>query len=49
VAKARKKKQPFDVKVFLNTVDTGRSVLSYRKNANFFCDLCEVELPTTCP
>jgi CRP/FNR family transcriptional regulator, cyclic AMP receptor protein len=39
VAKARKKKkkkQPFDVKVFLNTVDGGRSVLSYRKNRKVY-------------
>jgi CRP/FNR family transcriptional regulator, cyclic AMP receptor protein len=37
VAKARKrKKQPFNVEVFLNTVDGGRSVSSYRKNQKVF-------------
>ena len=35
VAKARKK-PPFDVKVFLNTVDGGRSVSNYRKNQKVF-------------
>jgi CRP-like cAMP-binding protein len=35
VAKARKKK-PFDVEVFLHTVDGGRSVSNYRKNQNVF-------------
>ena len=35
MAKARKK-PPFDVKVFLNTVDGGRSVSSYRKNEKVF-------------
>jgi CRP/FNR family transcriptional regulator, cyclic AMP receptor protein len=35
VAKARKKK-PFDVEVFLHTVDGGRSVSIYRKNQNVF-------------
>ena len=31
-----KRKQPFDVKVFLNTVDGGRSVSNYRKNQKVF-------------
>jgi CRP/FNR family cyclic AMP-dependent transcriptional regulator len=35
VAKARKK-QPFDVEVFLHTVDGGRSVSNYRKNQKVF-------------
>ena len=35
VAKA-KKKRPFDVKVFLSTVDGGRSVSSYRKSQKVF-------------
>ena len=35
MAKARKKK-PFDVEVFLHTVDGGRSVSNYRKNQNVF-------------
>jgi CRP/FNR family transcriptional regulator, cyclic AMP receptor protein len=35
LAKARKK-PPFDVEVFLNTVDGGRSVSSYRKNQKVF-------------
>jgi CRP-like cAMP-binding protein len=35
VAKARKKK-PFDVEVFLHTVDGGRSVSNYRKNMKVF-------------
>ena len=35
VAKARKK-QPFDVEVFLHTVDGGRSVTSYGKNQKVF-------------
>jgi CRP/FNR family cyclic AMP-dependent transcriptional regulator len=35
VAKA-KRKQPFDVNVFLNTVDGGRSVSSYRKNQKVY-------------
>jgi CRP/FNR family cyclic AMP-dependent transcriptional regulator len=36
VAKARKKKQPFDVEEFLHTVDGGRSVSNYRKNQKVF-------------
>jgi CRP-like cAMP-binding protein len=36
VAKTRKKKQPFDVTVFLNTVDGGRSVSNYRKHEKVF-------------
>ena len=35
MAKARKK-APFDVQVFLNTVDGGRSVSTYRKNEKVF-------------
>jgi CRP/FNR family transcriptional regulator, cyclic AMP receptor protein len=35
MAKARKK-QPFDVEVFLHTVDGGRSVSNYRKNQKVF-------------
>jgi len=35
VAMARKK-QPFDVEVFLHTVDGGRSVSNYRKNQKVF-------------
>jgi CRP/FNR family transcriptional regulator, cyclic AMP receptor protein len=35
VVKARKK-HPFDVEVFLNTVGEGRSVLNYRKNQKVF-------------
>ena len=35
VAKARKK-QPFDVELFLHTVDGGRSVSNYRKNKKVF-------------
>jgi CRP/FNR family transcriptional regulator, cyclic AMP receptor protein len=35
VAKSQKK-QPFDVKVFLNTVATGRTVSKYRKNRKVF-------------
>jgi CRP/FNR family cyclic AMP-dependent transcriptional regulator len=35
VAKA-KKKQPFDVEVFLNTVASGRSVSNYRKGQKVF-------------
>jgi len=35
VAKARKK-QPFDVQVFLNTVAVGRTVSTYRKNRKVF-------------
>jgi CRP/FNR family cyclic AMP-dependent transcriptional regulator len=35
VAKARKK-QPFDVQVFLNTMDGGRTVSAYRKNRKVF-------------
>ena len=35
MAKARKKR-PFDVKVFLNTVDGGRTVATYRKNQKVF-------------
>jgi CRP/FNR family transcriptional regulator, cyclic AMP receptor protein len=35
LAKARKK-QPFDVEVFLHTVDGGRSVSNYRKNQKVF-------------
>src|SRR4051794_40850215 len=31
-----KSRKPFDVKVFLNTVDGGRSVSSYRKNRKIF-------------
>ena len=33
---ATAKRQPFDVKVFLNTVNGGRSVLNYRKNQKIF-------------
>jgi CRP-like cAMP-binding protein len=37
VAKAKtRKRQPFDVEVFLNTVDGGRSVSSYQKNQKIF-------------
>jgi CRP/FNR family transcriptional regulator, cyclic AMP receptor protein len=36
VAKARKKKQPFDVEVFLHTVAGGRSVSNYRKSQKIF-------------
>jgi CRP/FNR family cyclic AMP-dependent transcriptional regulator len=36
VAKAANKKQPFNVKVFLSTVDGGRTVSNYRKNENVF-------------
>jgi hypothetical protein len=35
VANAKKKK-PFDVKVFLSTVDEGRRVLNYRTNERVF-------------
>jgi CRP/FNR family transcriptional regulator, cyclic AMP receptor protein len=36
VAKAKKKKQPFDVKTFLSTVDGGRTVAAYRKSEKIF-------------
>jgi CRP/FNR family cyclic AMP-dependent transcriptional regulator len=36
VPKARKKKQPFDVRVFLNTVASGRTVSDYRKSQKIF-------------
>jgi CRP/FNR family transcriptional regulator, cyclic AMP receptor protein len=37
VAKAKRKKQfPFNVKTFLNTVDGGRTVKTYRKNEKIF-------------
>lgn len=35
-AKAKQKKQPFNVKAFLSTVDGGRTVTAYRKNAEIF-------------
>ena len=35
-AKAKEKKQPFNVKAFLSTVDGGRTVTAYRKNAKIF-------------
>jgi len=35
MAKASSRK-PFDVRVFLNTVDSGRSVSNYRKNRKIF-------------
>jgi CRP/FNR family cyclic AMP-dependent transcriptional regulator len=35
-SKRKSKRQPFDVKVFLSTVDDGRSVSSYRKNQKVF-------------
>jgi CRP/FNR family transcriptional regulator, cyclic AMP receptor protein len=33
---AKKKKHPFDVNTFLNTVESGRTVASYRKNQKIF-------------
>jgi CRP/FNR family transcriptional regulator, cyclic AMP receptor protein len=36
VAKAKKKKQSFDVKTFLSTVDGGRTISNYRKNDKVF-------------
>jgi CRP/FNR family transcriptional regulator, cyclic AMP receptor protein len=36
VVKVRIKKQSFDVKTFLGTVDDGKTVLSYRKNDKIF-------------
>ena len=36
MAKAKSRRRSFDVKVFLNTVDGGRSVSSYRKNQKIF-------------
>jgi CRP-like cAMP-binding protein len=36
VAKASNKKQPFNVKVFLSTVDGGRTMSNYRKNEHVF-------------
>ena len=37
MAKAKRKKQfPFNVKTFLNTVDGGRTVKTYRKNEKIF-------------
>jgi CRP/FNR family cyclic AMP-dependent transcriptional regulator len=36
VAKAKKKKQSFNVRSFLTTVDGGRTVKSYRKNQRIF-------------
>ncbi len=36
MAKAKKKKLPFDVKTFLSTVDGGRTVRAYRKNEKIF-------------
>jgi CRP/FNR family cyclic AMP-dependent transcriptional regulator len=36
MAKTRKKQQPFDVEVFLNTVAGGRSVSNYRKHQKVF-------------
>src|SRR3954468_10696484 len=36
MAKARKKRQPFNVDVFLNTVAGGRSVSNYRKHQKVF-------------
>jgi CRP/FNR family cyclic AMP-dependent transcriptional regulator len=36
MAKAKKRKHPFDVNTFLNTVDGGRTVTSYRKNQKIF-------------
>jgi CRP/FNR family transcriptional regulator, cyclic AMP receptor protein len=35
-AKTKEKKQPFNVKAFLSTVDGGRTVTAYRKNAKIF-------------
>jgi CRP/FNR family transcriptional regulator, cyclic AMP receptor protein len=36
MAKAKKKKQTFDVRTFLSTVNGGRTVTAYRKNAKIF-------------
>ena len=33
---AKAKKRPFNVKVFLNTVDGGRTVATYRKDQKVF-------------
>src|SRR6202167_2204471 len=36
VAKASRKKQPFNVKVFLSTVNGGRTITKYRKGQKIF-------------
>jgi CRP/FNR family transcriptional regulator, cyclic AMP receptor protein len=36
LAKAKKKKSPFDAKSFLSTMDGGRTLASHRKNEKIF-------------